>query len=319
MRAVEYSRYGTPDELRLVDVPTPAPKDNEVLVHVRAVSLNRSDWEGLQGRPLYSRLGGLLRPRRRTLGSDVAGRVAAVGGGVTRFRPGDDVFADILDTLGGFAEYVSVPEHVLEPMPVGMTYDDAACLPQAGAIALQGVHDRVSAGDAVLINGGGGGSGMYAIQLAKLAGAEVTAVDNAEKLDFMRSLGANHVLDYARSDFTRSADAYDLVLDLVGRRSARAYRRSLRPGGRYSYVGGSTGTLLRVLASGLVSWRRAGKKVGILVVRLGAKHVIPLAELVQDDKVVTHIDRRFPLDEVPDALAYLGAGHAKGKVVITIE
>lgn len=318
MRAVEYSRYGSPDELRLVDVPTPAPSDNEVLVNVRAVSLNRSDWECLQGRPLYSRFGGLRRPRRRILGSDIAGRVAAVGDGATRFGPGDDVFADILDTLGGFAEYVSVPEHVLEPMPAGMSYEDAACLPQAGAIALQGVHNRVSAGDAVLINGGGGGSGMYAIQLAKLAGAEVTAVDNAEKLDFMRSLGADHVLDYAQSDFTRIGRTYDLILDLVGDRSARAYRRSLRPGGRYSYVGGSTGTLLRVLAGGLVP-RRDGKKVGLLAVRLGAKQVAPLVELIRDGSVVTRIDRRYRLAEAPEALAYLGAGHARGKVVVTIE
>lgn len=318
MRAVEYSRYGSPDELRLVDVPTPAPSDNEVLVNVRAVSLNRSDWECLQGRPLYSRFGGLRRPRRRILGSDIAGRVAAVGDGATRFGPGDDVFADILETLGGFAEYVSVPEHVLEPMPAGMSYEDAACLPQAGAIALQGVHNRVSAGDAVLINGGGGGSGMYAIQLAKLAGAEVTAVDNAEKLDFMRSLGADHVLDYAQSDFTRIGRTYDLILDLVGDRSARAYRRSLRPGGRYSYVGGSTGTLLRVLAGGLVP-RRDGKKVGLLAVRLGAKQVAPLVELIRDGSVVTRIDRRYRLAEAPEALAYLGAGHARGKVVVTIE
>lgn len=318
MRAVEYSRYGSPDELRLVDVPTPAPSDNEVLVNVRAVSLNKSDWECLQGRPLYSRFGGLRRPRRRILGSDIAGRVAAVGDGATRFGPGDDVFADILETLGGFAEYVSVPEHVLEPMPAGMSYEDAACLPQAGAIALQGLHNRVSAGDAVLINGGGGGSGTYAIQLAKLAGAEVTGVDNAAKLEFMRSLWADHVLDYAQSDFTRIGRTYDLILDLVGDRSARAYRRSLRPGGRYSYVGGSTGTLLRVLAGGLVP-RRDGKKVGLLAVRLGAKQVAPLVELIRDGSVVTRIDRRYRLAEAPEALAYLGAGHARGKVVVTIE
>lgn len=318
MRAVEYSRYGSPDELRLVDVPTPEPQGNQVLVELHAVSLNRSDWEVLRGSPLYARLGGLRRPRRRILGSDIAGRVAAVGDGVTRFQQGDDVFADILATLGGFAEYASVPERLLEPMPDGMSYEEAACLPQAGAIALQGVSDKVSAGDAVLINGGGGGSGAYAIQLAKLAGAEVTGVDNASKQEFMRSLGADHVLDYERDDFTRTGHTYDLILDLVGDRSARAYRRSLRPAGRYSYVGGSTGTLLRVLAGGLVPWRR-GKRVRVLGVRLGAKHLAPLVELIRDGRVVTRIDRRYRLDEVPDALAYLGAGHAKGKVVVTVD
>lgn len=318
MRAVEYSRYGSPDELRLVEVPTPEPQGDQVLVELRAVSLNRSDWETLRGAPLYARLGGLRRPRRRILGSDIAGRVAAVGEGVTRFEPGDDVFADILATLGGFAEYVIVRERVLEPMPDYMSYEETACLPQAGAIALQGVHNKVSTGDAVLINGGGGGSGAYAIQLAKLAGAEVTGVDNAAKLEFMRSLGADHVLDHERTDFTRTGQRYDLILDLVGDRSARAYRRSLRPRGRYSYVGGSTGTLLRVLAGGLVP-RRDGKKIGLLAVRLGAKQVAPLVELIRDGSVVTRIDRRYRLAEVPEALAYLGAGHARGKVVVTIE
>jgi NADPH:quinone reductase-like Zn-dependent oxidoreductase len=321
MRAVVYTRYGPPDVLRLADVPTPAPRQGEVLVKVRAVSLNRSDWEGLLGNPLYARVTGPFRPRHRTLGSDVAGQVEAVGTGVTRFRPGDDVFADILAQMGGFAEYVCVPERVLEPMPAGMTYEEAAGLPQAGAIAWQGIRERgnVRPGQQVLVNGGGGGSGMYAIQLAKLAGAEVTGVDNAEKAEFMRSLGADHVMDYTREDFTATGRTYDLILDLVAHRSVSAYRRSLNPGGRYLLVGGSMRTLLQVLLIGPLTGRGADRRVRILAVRTGARQLAPLVALCQEGKVATVIDRRYPLSEVPEALRYLGDGHAKGKVVVIVE
>jgi NADPH:quinone reductase-like Zn-dependent oxidoreductase len=314
VKAVVYTRYGSPDVLSLAEVETPTPGDGEVLIRVRAVSLNLSDWETLRGKPLYSRFGGPFRPRHRVLGSDIAGRVEAVGAGVTRFRPGDDVFADILSHMGGFAEYVNVPEKVLAPMPTGMSYDEAAALPQAGVIALQGIlqKGRVEAGQRVLINGAGGGSGMYAVQLAKLHGATVTGVDNGEKQDFMRSVGADHVIDYTREDFTRSGHTYDLILDLAAYRSVSAYRRALAPGGRYLMVGGSVSTLLRVLVGG-------GKRIRVLAVQLGVANVAPMVELCQAGKVTTIIDRRFPLDEVPEALSYVGAGHAKGKVVVTVE
>jgi NADPH:quinone reductase-like Zn-dependent oxidoreductase len=321
VKAVVYTRYGSPDGLRLTDVETPTPKHNEVLVKVHAVSLNGSDWELLRGKPLYSRIGGPFRPRHQVLGSDIAGRVEAVGRDVTRLQPGSDVFADILDHMGGFAEYVCVPERVLAPMPSGMSYEEAAALPQAGAIALQGIRDkgRVQPGQQVLVNGAGGGSGMYAVQLAKLHGAEVTGVDNAEKLDFARSLGADHVIDYRREDFTRNGRAYDLILDLAAYRPAFAYKRSLTPGGRYLYVGGSVATLLQVLLIGPLIGRRADKKLRLLAVRLGAQHLAPLVELCQTGKITTVIDRRYRLDEVPQALRYLGEGHAKGKVVIVDE
>jgi len=321
MRAVVYTRYGLPDALRVTDVETPVPKDRHVLVNVRAVSLNLSDWEGLRGKPFYARLGGLFRPRRHILGSDIAGRVEAVGPGVTLVKPGDDVFADILAQLGGFAEYVSVPETVLSRLPTGMTYEEAAALPQAGAIALQGIEVRgkIEAGQKVLINGAGGGSGAFAIQLAKLHGAEVTGVDNAEKLEHMRSLGADHVVDYTREDFTGNGRRYDLILDLAGYRKPSAYARSLAPGGRYLVVGGSMGTLLRVLLFGPLVGRREGKAVRVLAVKLGAQHLTPLVELCRTGQVKIVIDRRYRLDEVPEALRYLGEGHAKGKVVITVE
>jgi NADPH:quinone reductase-like Zn-dependent oxidoreductase len=321
MKAVVYARYGSPDVLRFTDVEKPAPKDNEVLVKVHAVALNASDWEVLRGKPLYSRTMGPFRPRHHILGSDIAGRVEAAGRDTTKFQPGDEVFADILSSMGGFAEYVRVPESALARLPAGMTYEQAAALPQAGAIALQGIRDKgqVQPGQKVLINGAGGGSGTYAVQLAKLDGAEVTGVDNAEKLEFMRSLGADHVIDYARADFTRNGRTYDLILDLAAHRSALAYKGSLMPGGRYLYVGGSVATLLQVLLVGPLLGRAEGKKLRLLAVRLGAQHLAPIVELCQAGKIATVIDRRYRLSEVPEALRYLGEGHAKGKVVVIVE
>ena len=321
MKAVVYTRYGPPGVLRLAEVATPAPKDNEVLVKVHAVSVNASDWEMLRGKPLYARIGGPLRPRHPILGSDIAGRVEAAGRNATLFRPGEDVFADILSSMGGFAEYVCAPQSALARLPAGMTYEQAATLPQAGAIALQGIDGKgqVQPGQAVLINGAGGGSGMYAVQLAKLHLAEVTGVDNTEKLEFMRSLGADHVIDYTREDFTKNGRCYDLILDLAGHRPAVAYKGSLTPGGRYLYVGGSVSTLLQVLLLGPLIGRTEGKRIRLLAVRLGAQDLAPLAELCQAGKIATVIDRRYRLSEVPEALRYLGEGHAKGKVVITVE
>ena len=321
MKAVVYTRYGPPGALALTDVATPVPKDNEVLVRVAAVSLNRSDWETLRGKPLYSRIGGPFRPRHHILGSDVAGRVEAAGRRATLFRPGQDVFGDILGHMGGFAQYVCVPQGTLAPMPAGMTYADSAALPQAGAIALQGIQEKgqVQPGQKVLINGAGGGSGMYAVQLAKMNGAEVTGVDNAEKLEFMRSLGADHVIDYSREDFTRSGRTYDLILDLAAHRPAFAYLGSLMPRGRYLYVGGSVATLVQVLLIGPLIGRAEGKKIRILAVRLGAQHLAPIVELCQAGKIATIIDRRYRLSEAPEALRDLGEGHAKGKVVITLD
>jgi NADPH:quinone reductase-like Zn-dependent oxidoreductase len=321
VKAVVYDRYGPPDVLRLADVPTPVPGAGEVLVRVRAVSLNASDWEVLRGRPLYSRIGGPFRPRHQILGSDVAGRVEATGTGVTAFRPGDEVYADILAHMGGFAEYVCVPQKVLAPVPTGLGHEEAAALPQAGAIALQGIRDKgeVRPGQHVTVNGGGGGAGMYAIQLAKLAGAEVTGVDNEEKLEHMRSLGADHTVDYRSADFTRNRGAYDLILDLAGYHPLLDCQRALTPGGRYLYVGGTMSGLFKVLLLGPMTGAPARKKLRLLAVRPGVHGLGPLVELCQAGTVRTVIDRRYPLAQVPDALLYLGEGHARGKVVITID
>lgn len=315
MRAVVHDRYGGPEVLRVADVPTPAPGPGQVLVRVEATSINLTDWEGLRGSPFYARLGGLRAPRRRTLGSDVAGTVEAVGSAVTRFAAGDDVYGDNLELMGGFAEHVVVRESALALKPDGLTFAQASTIPQAGPIALQGTAG-VSAGHRVLINGAGGGSGSFAIQLAKRLGAHVTGVDTEHKLDFMRSLGADDVLDHRREDFTRDRPPYDLVLDLVAHRSVFAYRRALAPGGRYRCVGGSVRTLLRVLTVGAAAGALSGRSLGVLLVRPGPAHFQPLTELCVAGAVAIHIDRTVGLDEVPEALTRLGAGQVLGKVVV---
>src|SRR5437870_5869086 len=231
MKAIVYRKYGPPDVLRLKEVERPTPTDDEVLIKVQAVSVNRSDWEILTGSPLYARIGGLLRPRHQILGSDIAGRVETAGRNVTLFQPGDEVFGDILGPMGGFAEYVCAREKALAIKPASMTFEEAAAIPQAAVIALQGSRDKgqVKPGQKVLINGAGGGAGTFALQLAKLYGAEVTGVDNTGKLDFMRSLGADHVIDYTREDFTSNGNQYDFILDLIAYRSAFDYARALKP------------------------------------------------------------------------------------------
>ncbi|QFG24386.1 NAD(P)-dependent alcohol dehydrogenase [Actinomadura sp. WMMB 499] len=315
MRAVVYDRYGSTDVLRVEDVPAPTPDSGQVLVRVVATSVNLSDWETLRGAPLYSRIGGLRRPARRTLGSDIAGRVEAVGPGVSRFGVGDEVYGDNLALKGGFAEFAVAPESALARKPEGLTFAEASTIPQAGPIALQGT---AGAGRRVLINGAGGGTGSFAIQLAKRAGAHVTGVDNAAKLDFMRSVGADEVIDYRRRDFTRTGGRYDLVLDLVASRSPFACGRALARGGRYRCVGGPVPVLLGVAMIGAIGGRLAGRRLGVLVVRPGPARFGPLADLCVAGDVAVHIDRTFTLDEVPEALRHVGEGSALGKVVVTV-
>jgi NADPH:quinone reductase-like Zn-dependent oxidoreductase len=321
MKAIVYHQYGSPEVLRLQEVDRPAVRDHEVLVRVKATSLNGSDWEGLRGKPLYARIAGPLKPTRTILGSDIAGLVETTGGKVTRFKPGDAVFGDILTYMGGLAEYARAPESALVAKPAGLTFEQAAAIPQSGVIALQGIRDKgkVQPGQKVLINGAGGGAGSFAVQLAKLYGAEVTGVDNAGKLDFMRALGADHVIDYARSDFTATGAGYDLILDTTAARSVFDYARALNPNGRGFFVGGSVATLFQILLVGPFVGRNAGKRIRILVVRPNIKDLAFVADLCVAGKIVPAIDRQYRLSEAPDALRYLGAGHAKGKVVVTIE
>ena len=311
-----YDRYGPPEVLHLEHVERPTPKRDQVLVEVLATSVNLSDWEGLVGSPAYARFGGIRRPARRVLGSDIAGRVAAVGPGVTTFRPGDEVYGDNLGLKGGFAEYAVAPESALARKPATLTFVEASTIPQAGAIALQGTAGA-GPGTRVLVNGGGGGTGTFAIQVAKQRGAHVTAVDNAGKLAHMRALGADEVLDYRREDFTRQ-EPYDLVLDLVAHRSVLDCRRALAPGGRYRCVGGPVPTVLNVLLAGAVVGRLSGRRIGVLAVKPGPEHFEPLAQRCVDGEVTIHVERTFTLDEVPDALAHVGHGRALGKVVVEV-
>ncbi len=312
-----YDRYGPPEVLRVESMPEPSPGPDQVLVKVSATSVNLSDWECLRGKPMYERIGGIRRPARNVLGSDIAGLVEDVGSGVTRFRPGDEVYGDNLDLKGGFAEYALAPESALAIKPEPLTFAEASALPQAGPIALQGTA-AAGPGRRVLINGAGGGSGSFAIQLAKQAGAHVTGVDNAGKLEFMRSLGADDVIDYHQQDFTRG-DPYDLVLDLVAYRSVFAYRRALARGGRYLCVGGTSRALLRVATAGFVVGALTGRRMRVLVVKLGPAGFEPFVERCVSGDVQIHIDRTFSLEEVPEAMAHVGEGRALGKVVVQID
>jgi NADPH:quinone reductase-like Zn-dependent oxidoreductase len=317
---IVYTKYGSPENLQLEEVAKLTPKDDEVLIKVQAASVNRSDWEGLRGKPLYARIGGLLRPRQQILGSDIAGRVEMAGRNVRRFQPGDEVFGDILPRMGGFADYVCARESALALKPASMTFEEVAAIPQAAVIALQGIRDKgqVQPGQKVLISGAGGGAGTFAVQLAKLYGAEVTGVDNTGKLDFMRSLGADHVIDYTREDFTKNGKQYDLILDVVAHRSVFAYKRALRSNGSYFLTGGSVATIFQILLLG--PWIRGttGKKIRILAVRPNLRDMVYITELYEAGKVVPVIDRTYPLSEVPEALRHLGEGRVKGKVVINV-
>ena len=317
MKAVVYDRYGPPEMLRIEDVPMPTPGPGQVLVRVAATSINLSDWETLRGTPAYSRIGGIRTPRHHILGSDIAGRVEAIGDGVTGLERGDDVYGDNLSLKGGFAEYAVAPATALAVKPARLTFEEASTIPQAGPIALQGTAGA-GRGSRMLINGAGGGSGSFAIQLAERLGAHVTGVDNADKLEFMRAVGADAVLDYRSDDFTRTGQRYDLILDLVAHRSMFAYRRALTRGGRYRIVGGTTRALLRALTVGFVVGRATGRRLGVLVVKAGPEHFRPLTDLVIAGEVKIHIDRTFDLDDVPAALAHVGDGKALGKVVVTV-
>jgi NADPH:quinone reductase-like Zn-dependent oxidoreductase len=320
VKAIVYTKYGPPEVLQLKERPKPIAKEDEVLVRVHATSLNAADFENMRG-VWSARFGGPFKPMYKILGTDLAGRVEAVGSGVTQFQPGDEVWGDLSFPygFGTFAEYVAVSEKALAPKPAGMTFEEASTYPQAAIIALQTLRDvgQVQPGQKVLINGAGGGMGTFAMQIAKMYGAEVTGVDSAPKLDMLRSLGADHVIDYAQTDYTSTGQHYDVVLDVVARRSVFDYRRALSPEGRFIIVGGSLGTFLQVvLIGGLIS-RRGSQKLGINAYDMNNREdYASLAELFEAGKVVPVIDRQYTLAEVPEAIRYLEEGRALGKVVI---
>jgi NADPH:quinone reductase-like Zn-dependent oxidoreductase len=319
MKAVVYTEYGGPEVLRLEEVERPTPKQKEVLVRVAAVSINKSDWEFLTATPAYVRAWGLRRPTFPILGSDIAGTVEATGPGATRFKEGDPVFGDLLYRWGGFAEYARAPEESLSLKPPTISFEIAAALPEAGLVALQGlrVGGEIQAGERVAINGAGGGAGSFAVQIAKFAGAEVTGIDSTEKLEFLRTLGADYVVDYTREDFTKNVERYDRILDLYASHSLTDYRRSLRPGGRYVMVGGTVPQVLRTALLGPVRSIIGTKKTGMLAYTPN-ESMSELVTLVERGNVNPVIERHYQLEEVGEALRHVGEGRAKGKIVVRV-
>ena len=316
MKAIICTKYGPPEVLELKEVEKPTPKDNEVLVKVHAASLNAEDVDFLRGKMQMSR-----KPRYKIPGSDIAGRIEAVGRNVNQFQPGDEIFVDLsVCGFGAFAEYACVPEKEISLKPASMTFEEAATLPQAAILALQGLRDKkqIQQGQNVLINGAGGGVGTFAVQIAKLFGAEVTGVDSPEKLDMVRSIGADHVIDYTQEDFTKSGQRYDLILDVVVSRSISDYKRVLNPKGILRMVGGSMGKVFKAALLGPLISRN--KKMTIVMWKPNKKEDMDfLAELLETGKVVPVIDRRYPLSETAEAFRYFEEGLHQGKLVITVE
>src|SRR5215207_4243057 len=317
MKAIIYTEYGSPDVLEFIEVERPTPRDNEILVKVHAASANAADWHLMRAEPFLARFAnGLLKPKNIRLGADLAGRVEAVGKNVTKFQVGDDVFGELpLDGLGTFAEYVSTTEAALALKPARLTFEQAAAVPLAGFTALQGLRDKgkIQAGQKVLINGASGGVGHFAVQIAKSFGTEVTGVCSTRNLDMARSIGADHVIDYTKEDFTRTGQRYDLIFDAVGNRSVSDYKRSLAPNGICSVAGfTSLSRLFQIMLLG-------GKKVGLMeTAKANKKDLLILKELLDSGKIVPVIDRQYPLSETAEAIRYLETGRARGKVVIKV-
>ena len=323
MKAVVYTKYGSPDVLHVTEVDKPVAKEGEVLVKIHAASINSWDWDQLRGKQLLVRfIGGLRRPKYQILGADIAGRIETVGKKVSYFQPGDEVFGDIAGRgFGGFAEWVAVPQKFLAKKSPRMTFEQAAALPQAGLLALQGLHykNALKQDQQLLINGAGGGVGTIALQYAKTTGATVTCVDRSEKFDMLRSLGADHLIDYREQDYTRTGHTYDLILDVIAHRSVADYKRALKPGGTFVMVGGSMGGLLfqMMLVQPILS-PFENKRLGIMGYKPNRKDLDRLSQLFEEGRIIPVIDRSFPLHEVPAALQYLGDGLAKGKITVNI-
>ncbi|MFG3555792.1 NAD(P)-dependent alcohol dehydrogenase [Micromonospora sp. NPDC047557] len=327
MKAIVQDRYGPPETLALAEVATPAPGPGDVLVRVEAASLNAYDWHAMRGDPRMARLAmGRTRPRARIRGRDFAGRVEAVGADVRQVRPGDAVFGDLGEANGAFAEYVCVPETLVAAMPANLTPQQAAALPLAGITALMGLRDAggVEPGHRVLINGASGGVGTLAVQLAKALGATVTGVCSTRNVDLVRSLGADHVVDYDRDDFTRGTHRHDVVFDLVGNRSLRELRRALTPTGTLVLSGGGVydgGSLIGpvwLIARGRLVAPLVRQRIVTLTTAPGRPHLDTLRGYVEAGRLTPVIDRTYPLHEVPAAIRYLEGEHARAKVVITI-
>jgi NADPH:quinone reductase-like Zn-dependent oxidoreductase len=320
LKAIVYTKYGGPEVLQLKEIEKPCPKEDEVLVKVHAVSINDWDWANLVGDALITRLlAGLFKPKKKILGSDIAGRIEVVGKNVKKFKPGDEVFGDLSGSWGGLAEYVCAREDAIALKPASMSFVEAASIPQAGMLAVQGLIDKgqIQPGQKILINGAGGGVGTFGIQIAKLHGVEVTGVDSSGKLDMLRSMGFDHVIDYTKEDFTKNGNCYDLILDVKTNRSMFAYARALCPNGIYVTVGGSISRLLQALL--LSPWISMISKKYIRIVALKPnKDLAYMSGLFEAGKLKPVIAGPYKLDEVQEAFRHFGKGNHKGKIVITI-
>jgi NADPH:quinone reductase-like Zn-dependent oxidoreductase len=324
MKAIVYHTYGSPDVLKLEEVEKPAPEDDEVLIKVYAASVNAADWHLLRGDPFLVRLvvGGLLKPKLQILGAAIAGRVEAAGSNVKQFQPGDEVFGDLSRCgWGGFAEYVCAREEAVVLKPANVTFEEAAAIPVAAVTALQGIRDKgqIQPGQQVLINGASGGVGTFAVQIAKSLGAEVTAVCSTRNVDMVRSMGADHVIDYTQEDFTKNGQQYDLILAANGYHPISAYKHTLRPKGVYVMTGGSMAQMYQAMLLGPLMSMIGSKKMGNLMARPNPFDLVFMKELLERGKVKPVIERCYPLSEVPEAVRYVEEGHARGKVVITVD
>ena len=319
MKAIVYTKYGGPEVLQIKEIESPYPKDDEVLIKVYAVSINDWDWGLLHGDFINRLINGLLKPKKKILGSDIAGRIEAVGKNVKQFKTGDEVYGDLSGHWGGFAEYICAREKALALKPAGMSFEEAAAIPQAAMLAVQGLLDRgkIQPGQKLLINGAGGGVGSFAVQIAKLYGVEVTGVDGTGKLDMLRSMGFDHVIDYTKEDFTKNGKYYDLILDVKTNRSMFDYARALCRNGIYVTVGGSIARLFQALF--LAPWISLIHKKYIRIVALKPnKDLVYMNELFETGKVKPVIDGPYKLDEVPEVFRIFGKGEHKGKLVITM-
>ena len=319
MKAIIYTEYGGPEVLQTTEVEKPSPKDGEVLIRVHAASINDWDWGLLQGDFINRIMYGLRKPKKQILGSDIAGRIEALGKNVTAFKAGDEVYGDLSGRWGGFAEYVCAPEKSLALKPAGMSFEEAAAIPQAAMLAVQGLIDvgKIRQGEKLLINGAGGGVGTFALQIAKQYGAEVTGVDSTGKLGMLRSMGFDNVFDYTMEDFTKNGRGYDLILDVKTNRSVFDYARVLNRNGRYVTVGGSAGRLLQALMLGPIISKINKKQIQIVMLKPN-KDLVYLNDLFETGKVRPVIDGPYKLEEVPEAFRLFGRGEHKGKVVITV-
>jgi len=334
MKAIVQDKYGSVDVLELKEIDKPVVKDDAVLVRVHAASVHPDVWHAMKGMPYVLRImgSGLFKPKNPVPGTDMAGHVESVGDKVEQFQPGDEVFGETVTrnqwrNAGAFAEYVSVAEAALALKPANLTFEQAAAVPTSALIALENLRDRIQPGQKVLINGAGGGLGTFAVQLAKSYGADVTGVDSEAKLDMVRSIGADHVIDYTQEDFTQGGERYDLILDIPGNHSMSELRRALTPEGTYVLIGhdrfGASGG--RFLGSGIPRFLKllvlspfVRQDMGLRPPKGTKGHLAVLKELLEAGKVTPVIDRTYPLSEVAEAIRYLEAGHALGKIVITV-